>query len=656
MSLSTSSSSSSSSSSPLSSTLVYGSIAATVAGLLVNKFIRTHRVSPRKKPCSPDGGKKAKDAKVIPKSSSAAAATSHPLHSHEREAGLLERWYFAQPIESKRAFVQAIKVRGPKPSLHQLQAALSYVALAHPMLLLVPRPDGTGLASQVVAGKDVINVDGVDSLAFPLRVIKPCVSIVSTKDESLDDIFYRLINQPPEVELTPEQYAARHDEGVEWSGLRLILVEDDPNPNPTDRSRSDTFTLVIRLAHVIGDGLSGMILLRHLIAQLHRCTQAEPSASPLSDSASPMIPSHVPLTALTNIAHYPSMDDLLDYRPTLSRVIEYIWSKVSPKLPFTSIKAHSPTDDNDDWYCGKNLVSHTHTHPDAAEFDDDSSIANTTTTPRTTGFRLVHIPRDQLTLLQSACKSNSTTLHGLITVACAYATAVLANQSRTVLKSDAPFAARRFYQQQQQQSMENGITPNHVTPNDMAPNAMTPNDIIGNHLAAYSHYFRFDRQSRSTPNEIWQLSRSYLTGLDRSMSHSLESVGMLTFVDPHDYIRSTLASLWHQRSSSFLVSNLGQCDRTVITNEIQSKSGYQLLDAQFLQPVHYQAAVFTNNVVSTSNGGMSNMITYPEKLVSKKQITKFINVLLFVLHRVTETGGCSIADVYQQFPVSGEDA
>jgi hypothetical protein len=214
------------------------------------------------------------------------ATDDYGLSDHQRPSGLLETWYLNQPQGQKRCFIEALTFRGVQPTRLQLECALTRVMMNHPVLLMAPHPDGTGFASQVTE----TDVQEGGMLAFPLPHATRCITVES-EDTELDGLMQQLINLPSEADITAAAFSSRSTHGITWSGLRLHFIPS---------SRQDEFTLVLRLAHVIGDGMSGLNVLKGVMSELSSIVSSAVKGEEL--------PSIVPVAQLASIAGYPGMD------------------------------------------------------------------------------------------------------------------------------------------------------------------------------------------------------------------------------------------------------------------------------------------------------------------------------------------------------------
>jgi hypothetical protein len=319
---------------------------------------------------------------------------------------------------------------------------------------------------------------------------------------------------------------------------------------------------------------------------------------------------------VADIAVLPLPQDLLDYRPTVSRLLEFIWdTKLRPILSFL------PKDDTHDrWWRARNLM--------------EGREGTINMLPFGSAFHRVHIPASQLASLTAACKKNSVTLQGLISVACAFATAAVSGEkSSVVLKVGTPFSTRPLLSSKS--------------------DSPAPSELIGNLLALHTSWMELKMKGETGKQDprgdLWSLARSYLSLLQSSHSQDLESIGLASFVDIKQHIKETLEKTERGRSASVLVSNLGAVDRSVFTSSFLSSTPYALLSSSFVQPVHYSAAVFTNNVISCERGGLVNCIAYPKGMVSEKVVSRYAAVLLFVLSSIQESGTCHFQQVVKEF-------
>lgn len=526
--------------------------------------------------------------------------------SCDRPAGLMEQWYMAQPTDQKRTFIQSMRIRGVRPSLSELHAALSYVACEHPTLLVLPSHDCMNLGMQISKEQEQ-NIDG--TIPFPLKQFKDCISISSG---NLDDIIFQLLNQPSETDVSQEVWSQHRTRSIEWKAIRVILLEKEPN-EPLDE-----FTIVIRVAHLVGDGLSLIAIFRHLLRHLHRIRREGGLAN---------VPKTIPAEAITSIATYPSMDDLLDYRPTVGRLLEFIWeSKIEPHLPgylqsnTSKLNAH--------WWNGRSLID---------EKDTDSIIRPSAGT----SFVRVSIDARRSRVLRDICTRHGATLHGLLTAACAYAAGIVGRRDipmddgEITLKFGTPFGVRRLLQQ----SSTGG------------QRRYDSNDLVGNYFGSHTHFFTLRDHNGMAMDSIWIRARVYLNHLSSDQSHDLQSAGLLGFVDPREFVSSSVASLWRGRSATCEVSDIGMVDRSDRAVKFDGSdvavgdSGMTLLSARFTQAAHYQAAVFANSMIETSLGGICIMTSYSNQVVSLEDVTLYRHVLEYVITKVEESGECSYRDV-----------
>lgn len=595
------------------SVLLTAAVAAAVAAVpmcyLAGRAAMRARVGTRSRPMS-DARKdqKAKAKANAKKADQAKEEEEESPHARrlERPTGVLERWYMGQPEGQKRGFVLMFRLGGVRPTLDQLRCALSRVALKHPVLLIVPDVAGSRYGMQIP--EDAAG-DGA-MLNFPLDCLSECVEEVSVTEETggLDGLYRRLIEGILTIpDPTPEECAAARHTPAKWRGLKIMLVKE---PGASQEGQTaEEFSLVLRLAHIIGDGLSGIVLMKHLLTEL---ASAGTVATPP--------PSAVPASELTSIADYPSMDDLMDTRPPFRRLAAYLLETFTNrfKSPERIAADHA-------FWDGRNLVAD----------EADRANGDWTTSGHTELIR-IHVAPDTQRRLHQAASANGCTLQAVMSMAACFAGALLSDTARTKLKAATPYSTRRMLRQ--------------------ASGCPKPDELIGNFIAAYMGHVELVKPEDSTATttsgsrsdsgsggkvaqSFWPLARHLLASFRRDHLGGLEDAGMLAFVDARQFVLETQQHQWKARSNTVLVSNLGGVDQgpqATMSAEWQTRTGFRLRDLHFCQPAHYTQALFVNNVVSTAAGGLNNYVCYATGILTREQAARYAEWFEYVLHRLAE--------------------
>jgi hypothetical protein len=529
---------------------------------------------------------------------------------HQCVSGHMDRYYQAQLVGQKRDFIEALKLRGRPPSAYELACALTVMAQKHPRLLLLPHPTAYRLHSQFPAAVASATAAGLPhgQVPFPLPCIARCVepalrwegSTPEQRQNQLQRMLTDLLNVP-----TQDDPAAEECEpgagcllSHSWKAFTLQLISDGT-------ADEQEFVLVLHLSHQTGDGMSGVIFFRDLLRALGELRRGS--------NGDCEQPATVPVTSFRPLSEYPALDDVVDLRPRVRRVL----ALGSEKLSSATRKLLGRQSDH--WYDG-----------------NEGHFASWTTR-----LHMLQLDAEQTARVHAAAKQHGVTLHGVLYVASLMAAAIASGKQDGVvtLLTGTPFNARRHgldVRGDKQQKKQRAIA----------------EDLLGNFAAPHSELVRFTAppsslsssssrsSSRQSDDELFVLARAYLARLNSGRAHALDTVALLSLVDPRQWVAEREGQLRNRRCQTTELSNLGLLGGTGAHDQLSesdvAQQGFQLLDAYFAQSATYTHALWVNDAVCTRRGGLNVSICSPTQLMRDDQADTYAAAFREALRRVAE--------------------
>jgi hypothetical protein len=528
---------------------------------------------------------------------------------HQKVSGSLDRWYQSEPQGEKRHFAQVIRLRGRAPTQLELQCALTRVAAEHPRLLMLPHPDEFRIHSQLPAIAAAAGAsDPSDPLPFPLPLVASWVAEPvrwagpadsDSVRTQLRVLFEKTLNTSVSDDPPKEQCAQGFAGQTTFKPVHLQLIHSG------EAVENDEFALILHVAHQIGDGIAGLLLFRHLLTAV--------SAARAPGAGLP--PSSIPLSAFRPLSEYPSLDDLMDLRPTKYRMWQLWWMQFSGKW---KKKFHiSPPPQ---WYDG---VEYPSLRLKPGEW------SNCTT--------YLHVNAATMDSLSKHAKKHKCTVQAALHIATAFATAIASGQMDVHLLTGTSVNLRRFCQQDSLQ-IEGSAFPLPPPPVSLLIDNAVGITMDNIHLQAQpgcisslfcSHY-----------QNGWKLGRSYLSNLHSAFPFVIGTIGLLTLFNARYIVKGRAMPLRNQRSSSVTVSNLGRVGGIDANPSIPSplsrtfldSIGYELLDAWFGQTAIHVHALFVNSAITTPIGGLNIVLTTPTRIVTDEQIDLYTRTFYAIIH------------------------
>jgi len=503
---------------------------------------------------------------------------------HQAPAGLLDRWYMAQLPGQKRDFVEALKLRGVPPSELQLAQALTTMAQAHPRLLMLPHPVAYRLHSQFPTAVAAAAAAGVPrgQVPYPLPCLARCVTpSVQWEAKASDDAarraqLKRVLNDYLNTPVSDDPAAEECEPGAggllahSWKPLTLQLVSDGSDAE-------QEFVLVLHIAHTVGDGMSGFIFFRLLLETL----------GALRRSAEPA-PTTVPVASFLPLSAYPSVDDMTDMRPRVRRIANLLMGDIGGKLRAKlGMKGKS-------WYDGND-----------GRFDC-----------ATTRTSLLQLGPETSRSLFAHAKKHGVTVHGVLTAATSMACALASGKDELGVLSGTAINTR-----------------------GLCTDKPGVEDLLGNFVASHEEIVDFSSKDQAGKQELYSLARAFLARLKSpsAREHSLDTIGLIGLVDARTYVAEQDGQRRNRRNATSNLSNVGVVGAPgspLLSEEMLTAQGFQLLDAFFAQTVRYTCPLWGHNAVSCPNGGLNLMTCSPAGLVSDEQARVFETALEFILCEV----------------------
>jgi hypothetical protein len=484
------------------------------------------------------------------------------------------------------------------------------MAQKHPRLLLLPHPTAYRLHSQFPAAVAAAAAAGLPhgQVPFPLPCIARCVepalcwegSTPEQRQKQLQRVLNDLLNVP-----TQEDPAAEECEpgaggllSHSWKAFTLQLISDGT-------ADEQEFMLVLHLSHQTGDGMSGVIFFRDLLRTLGELRRVSGDEQPVA----------VPVTSFRPLSEHPALDDVVDLRPRVRRVLALVSEKLS-----SATRKLLGLRQADHWYDGNK-----------GHFPS-----------WTTRLHMLQLDAEQTARVHAAAKQHGVTLHGVLYVASLMAAAIASGKPDGVvtLLAGTPSNARRHgldVRGNKQQKKKRAIA----------------EDLLGNFVASHSELVRFtapcssssSRSSspRQSDDELFVLARAYLTRLNSGRAHALDTVALLSLVDARQWVAEREGQLRNRRCQTTELSNLGLLGGIDAHDQLSesdvAQQGFELLDAYFAQSATYTHALWVNDAVCTRRGGLNVSICSPTQLVRDDQANTYAAAFREALRRVAEGEG-----------------
>lgn len=598
-------------------------------------------------------------------------------------SGALDRWYQSEPANEKRHFVEMIRLRGRAPTRLELQCALTRVAAEHPRLLMLPHPDEWRIHSQLPVLAAAAGASSPsDTLPFPLPLLSDWVAEPvewagapgsEAATAQLRQLFEHALTDPVANDPPKEQCAAGYKGPTYFRTVHLQLVhwgdkKQQQHAAAANDEQQEEFALILHVTHNLGDGVAGLLLFRHLFAFIHSAREASKSSSAVSSAllstgaaAAVTTPKRIPLSAFRPLSEYPSMDDVLDLRPSGWRMWT-LWLQAPQRLP--------------QW---KKKVGIKPTQP---WFDGEGGMG-LRLKPGEWGHRttFLHLSPEQLEALSNAARKQGATVQAALHVATAFAAGVASGEKGVVhLLTGTSVNLRRFCSASGSSEQVKHLAAS--TRYTAATTPPPPEHLIENCVAITMDNLLLDASASASSSggilgflglggkgssnhaaqEAWSVGRAYLSRLHGAFPFVIGTVGLLTMFNARYIVRGKAMPLRNQRSASVVISNLGvvggpaeesfvnqsasaapsgdkeqQKVQAPLPASLLSLWGYSLEDAWFGQTAQHVHGLFVNSVISTPKGGCNLLLTTPTgPVLSEKALQTYVRTFYYVIHRLAQ--------------------